>query len=448
MRLFGTSGIRGVVGEFLTPTLALDLGLALATQLGNRGLVIVGKDPRTSSDMLESCLVSGLLSGGCDVRTLGVVPTPVIGFGIRKLRASAGVVITASHNPPEYNGIKFFDSEGMAYSPELEAEIERIHFERRAKPAAWDAIGGVERVEVLGDYIKSVVEAVRLKRGYKVVVDCANGAGSVATPYILRELGCKVIALNSQLSGLPVRPLEPAAENLGELCSVVRSVGADMGFAHDGDADRAAAVDEKGRVVEWDKLLALMCAHVVKKTGGKVVTTVDASMVVDEQVRAAGGEVIRTRVGDVAVARAVKESGAVFGGEPSGAWIFGGVGYPDGPLACARVLEMVDGAGKTLSELADGVKGYPIVRKKFECREERKAAVMKKVSERAPRVFKRADVTTTDGIRLSFEDGSWVLVRPSGTEPYIRVTAQGRTSARAKEIAGETVRILKSVMRG
>jgi len=431
-----------VVGEFLTPALALDLGLALATQLGNRGLVVVGKDPRTSSDMLESCLVSGLLSGGCDVRTLGVVPTPVVGFGARKLRASAGVVITASHNPPEYNGIKFFDSEGMAYSPELEAGIERIYFEKRAKPAAWDGIGRIEQAEVLGDYIENVAKAVKLKGGYKVVIDCANGAGSVVTPRLLRELGCKVIALNSQLSGFPARPLEPAPENLGELCSVVRSVGADIGFAHDGDADRAAAVDEKGRVVEWDKLLALMCAHMVRKTGGRVVTTVDASMAVDEQVRAAGGEVIRTRVGDVAVARAVKESGAVFGGEPSGAWIFGDVGYPDGPLACARVLEMVDEAGRTLSELAEGVKGYPIVRRKFKCCEGRKAAVMKRVRERAPKVFKRADIATIDGVRLAFEDGSWVLIRPSGTEPYVRITAEARSASRARSLAATAKKLL------
>ena len=432
-----------MVGEFLTPALALDLGLALATRLGNRGLVLVGKDSRTSSDMLESCLVSGLLSGGCDVRTLGVVPTPAVSFGVRKLRASAGVMITASHNPPEYNGIKFFDSEGMAYPPELEGEIERIYFERGAKPAAWDGIGEVERADVLEDYIESVSKAIKMRRGYKVVVDCANGAGSVATPHILRELGCKVVALNSQLSGFPARPLEPAPENLGELCSVVRSVGADIGFAHDGDADRVAAVDERGRVVEWDKLLALMCAHMVRKTGGKVVTTVDASMVVEELVRAAGGEVVRTRVGNVAVMRAVKESGAVFGGEPSGAWIYGDVGYPDGPLACVRILEMVDEAGKSLSELADGVKSYPMVRRKIECSEERKATVMKRVHKRAPRVFKGVrDLTTIDGVKLTFEDGSWVLVRPSGTEPYVRVTTEARSASRARALAATAKKLV------
>ncbi len=450
-KLFGTSGVRGVVGEQLTPELALDLGLALATHLGGEGSVVLGKDPRTSSDMLESCLTSGLLSGGCDIKRLGIVPTPVVSFAVRRLNAKAGVMITASHNPPEYNGIKFWGPDGMAYMPEQEAEIERIYFGKRMKPAAWDRIGKVGTVDVLPSYIDELVGAVELKRGYKVVVDCGNGAGSVVTPYLLRRLGCEVVTLNSQLDGFfPGRPLEPSPENLRELCSVVKSIGADLGIAHDGDADRAAAVDELGRVAQPDKLLALISAHQVGEKGDIVVTTVDASGTVDECVGAKKGKVVRTKVGDVSVAAEIKKRRAIFGGEPCGAWIFPKVHLvPDGPLAAAKVLELLSSTGKWLSELLDELPAHPTVRKKVACQNEKKATTMKKFKARLRREFRGiSDVLTIDGIRFSFKDGSWALVRPSGTEPCIRVTAEGRTPARAKEITGETVRILKKAMRG
>lgn len=447
-KLFGTSGVRGVVGKEITPELVLDLGLALATHLGNSGTVVVGKDPRTSSDMLESCLISGLLSGGCDIRRLGVVPTPAVSFAVRSLQAKAGVMITASHNPPEYNGIKFWDSSGMAYTPQLENKIEGIYFGKRMKPVAWDQIGGVEEADVLPGYIETLTGSVKLSRRYKVVIDCGNGAGSVVTPYLFRKLGCEVLTLNSQLDGhFPGRPLEPTPENLQELCKVVKSVGADLGIAHDGDADRAAAVDERGRAAQADKLLALISAHQLRRKGEVVVTTVDASSVVDDCVAKRGGRVVRTRVGDVSVAAEIKKHGAVFGGEPSSAWIFPEVHLvPDGPLAAVKILELLDSTGKRLSELLDALPEYQTVREKVACPNERKARVMKKLVPKLRKLPGVAKVLTVDGIRLALKDG-WVLVRPSGTEPYIRVTAEGRTSARAREISEMAVKVLKGAMR-
>ncbi len=448
-RLFGTSGIRGVVNEDLTPELFLDMGLTLATQLGNSGIVVVGKDPRTSSEMLESALISGLISGGCDVIRLGVVPTPVVGFAVRSLGASAGAMITASHNPPEYNGLKFWDSKGMAYSPALEEEVEELYFRRRTKPVAWDEIGKVEEVDVLPRYLEEITRSVSLKKGYTVVLDCGNGAGAIVTPHLLRRLGCKVITINSQLDGhFPGRGLEPTPENLQELCGVIRSVGADIGLAHDGDADRIAAVDERGRVAEPDKLLALMAAHQVRKKGDTVVTTVDASNVVDESVKAKGGKVVRTKVGDVNVASEVKKRGAIFGGEPSGAWIFPHVHLaPDGPLAAAKILELLSSTGKTLSELLDALPTYPTLRERIACPNEKKTSAMKKFEALATKEFRDvADVLTIDGIRLSLRDGGWLLVRPSGTEPYIRITAEGRTPKRAEEMLNSAVGILKKII--
>ena len=447
-KLFGTSGIRGVVNKDLRPELALDLGLALATYLGNSGTVVVGKDPRTSSDMFESCLVSGLLSGGCDIKKLGIVPTPAVSFAARSLGANAGVMITASHNPPEYNGIKFWSSDGMAYRPEQEAKVEAIYFAKRLKSVPWDKIGKVEAADILPEYINEIANAVSLKRSYKVVLDCGNGAGAQVTPYLLRKLGCKVITLNSQLDGFfPGRKLEPTAENLQELCTVVKSLGADLGLAHDGDADRVAAVDEKGRVAEPDKLLALISANQVRKKGDIVVTTVDASGTVDECV-GAKGKVIRTKVGDVSVAAEIKKRGAIFGGEPCGAWIFPEVHLvPDGPLAAAKILELLESAGKQLSELLDELPEHPTVRKKIACPNEKKATVMKKFETRLRRKFKGiSDVLTIDGIRFSFKDGSWALVRPSGTEPYIRVTAGGKKEKNVEKIAENAAKILKSLL--
>ncbi|GAI31302.1 unnamed protein product, partial [marine sediment metagenome] len=254
------------------------------------GSVALGKDPRTSSDMIENCLTSGLLSGGCDVMKLGVVPTPAVSFAVRQFRAKAGIMITASHNPPEYNGIKFWGSDGMAYTPKQEEAIERIYFGKRMKSAAWDRIGKVEAIDVLPSYIDEIAGTVKLKRSYKVVVDCGNGAGSLVTPYLLRKLGCKVVTLNSQLDGFfPGRRLEPSPENLGELCSVVKSIGADLGIAHDGDADRAAAVDELGRVAQPDKLLGLISAHQIRRKKEVVVTTVDAGISQEQEHVVEGG---------------------------------------------------------------------------------------------------------------------------------------------------------------
>ncbi len=446
-KLFGTSGIRGVLWEEITPEFMMDLGLVLATHLGNSGTVVIGRDTRVSSLMLEDSFVSGLLSGGCRVKKTGVVPTPVVGFAVSRLGASAGVVITASHNPPEYNGIKLLDSNGMAYTPELEKEIEKVYFNKRAKRVGWDGIGGVEVTDVLSSYVDEAVARVRLKRRYEIVVDCGNGSGSFVTPFLFRKLGCEVKTLNSHPDGtFPARGLEPSAENLDGLCRAVRATGADLGIAHDGDADRVAAVDDAGRVVQPDKLLALVAAGQLTENKKIVVTTVDASMVVDEVVARYGGQVVRTPVGDVHVAAAVKQHHSIFGGEPSGAWIFPDFHLtPDGPFGAIKILELLDSTGKKLSELLDGLPDYQVAREKIPCSNPKKAQVMKKVDLRSKEIPNVLNVSHVDGIRLEFGDG-WVLVRPSGTEPYIRITAESRSSERALELVQMMAKILKSVL--
>lgn len=436
--LFGTSGVRGVFNEEVTPELAMGLAKSLAEHLGGSGEVLIGRDTRVSGEVLEDAIISGLLSSGLDVKTLGIVSTPVVGLSVRETGADAGVMITASHNPPEYNGIKLFDSEGMAMTPDREEEIEGIYSESEFMEADWPDIGRAGELDFLEDYLDGMAEELSLENDYRVVIDCASGPSSRTTPQLLERLGCEVVTINSQLDGsFPGRLPEPTEENLADLSEFVRDSDADLGFAHDGDGDRIAAVDGTGRLVPDDKLLALVASHYMERFGGGVVTTVDASKIVDELVSGAGGEVVRTRVGDVAVAQEMDSCGFPFGGEPSGTWILGDVHLcPDGTLAAAKILEMLDSREEDLDGLVDSLPSYPIVREKVDCPEEEKEGKMEEVEDRAESAFEGVEeVSNVDGVRLEFGGGDWILIRPSGTEPYIRITAEAGDGDMAEELA-------------
>jgi len=433
-KLFGTSGIRGKLGENITLELALDVGMAVSTYIDGKGSkVVIGYDTRTSNEMIESAVVAGLLQGGCDVLRLNMVPTPLVGYAAMKLGADAGIMITASHNPPEYNGIKVWNPDGMAYRQDQEREIEKIIHEKSFKKVSWEDIGKIQDVSYIKEeYINDLLGHVDIKPGIKVVVDCANGAASHLSPLILRKAGCSVVTLNSQPDGFfPGRMPEPSAQNLQELMKVVKATGADIGIAHDGDADRMIAVDEKGRISDFDKLLALICYE----RGGKVVTTVDASICTDRCMDKIGGEVVRTKVGDVHVAETVEAENATFGGEPSGTWIHPDFCMcPDGILSALRIIEIVQKHG-ALSELLDSVPSYPTIRDKVNCDSSKKNVIMKNVETELSKLFSDVqDVKRIDGVRISMNDGSWVLVRPSGTEAYIRITLEAVDEARATSI--------------
>jgi len=439
--LFGTSGVRGLANVEVDPPLALRLGLGLASLLGNSGRVVVGRDPRTSSEMLERALLAGLLSGGVTAVRAGMVPTPVLAFSVREWRAEAGVMVTASHNPPEYNGLKCWDGEGAAFTPEREEELEREM--GRARGVEWRRVGGLEERDPVGEYLRWVLGRFPLREGHRVVVDCGNGAACRVTPPLLREAGCEVLSLHGFPSGLfPGRGPEPTAESLSDLSRAVVSRGAEVGFAHDGDADRIAVVDDRGRFAPPDKLLALVASHLVRK-GEKVVTTVDASRVVEEWVERKGGKVVRTRVGDVSVAWALRREGGRFGGEPSGAWILPEAHLaPDGPLATLLLLRMLEEEGRRLSELLDEVPSYPLLREKVPCAPGEKGERMRRLREKVERLEGVVGVEEVDGLRISFEEGSWLLVRPSGTEPCLRVTCEARTEGEARRRVREVLSLL------
>ncbi|MDI6819024.1 MAG: phosphoglucosamine mutase [Methanothermobacter thermautotrophicus] len=442
-RLFGTSGIRGRFGEKVTLELAADTGRALATHLGGDGEVVVGYDTRTSSQLLENALIAGIVECGCDVTRLGMVPTPLVGYAASRLGAAAGVMITASHNPAPYNGIKLWNPDGMAYRPSQERVIESIIHSRDFKRKAWDELGSITTVDMRDDYARAVLETVEIKKPLKVVIDSGCGAASHLSPLIFRKAGCRVITLNSQPDGFfPGRDPEPVPENLSELMETVRSTGADLGIAHDGDADRMVAIDDRGRFASFDKLLALMAREI----GGKIITTVDASLCVDECL-GDQGEVIRTRVGDVHVANTIAEEGARFGGEPSGTWLHPDFCMcPDGILSALRVAELVSARGP-LSELFEEVPSYPNIRDKVPCPDEKKDTIMERVAaELSDQFSETSDINTIDGVRISLDDGSWVLVRPSGTEPYIRITLEGKTEEKARYMHERTRGYLENVI--
>ncbi len=421
MSLFGSSGVRGVVNREFTPELASMIGMAVGSKAAKAA---VGTDSRTSGPMVEAAIASGLMAAGCDVFGAGLVTTPTLAEASRCM--DCGVMITASHNPPEYAGVKLWNPDGSGFVIDQSVAVEKLVESRKFKLKPWDKVGCrhlmQDAVECHVARILSGVDSSKLK----VVVDCANGPAYNITPVVLQRMGCRVVTLNSNPDGhFPGRPPEPVEGNLADLMNAVRSTKADLGIAHDGDADRMVAVDDKGQFLGGDQLLALFAKRYAKK---KLVVTVDASMTIDDHVHA---KIYRTRVGDVFVSEEVKRVRADFGGEPSGTWIFPDQTYcPDGVLAAARLVEMV--GKKRLSELRKSVPRYPILRGSIEFDREDRAKTAKCV-ERELRSVKCEEMVTTDGFRLQFEDG-WALVRFSGTEPKVRLLAEARTERRAAEI--------------
>jgi len=425
MSLFGTSGIRSVADENLVQ-LSLKVGLVVGR--GYRG-VVVGSDTRTSGDAMKHALISGLLTAGSRSYDAGVVPLPALALAARGF--AAGVMITASHNPPEYNGIKLLNPDGSAFDSAQRQQIEAA-ISGSLAAARWDDIeSGAAYYGAIEKHIERILQDFPGELRLKVVLDCGCGAASVATPYLLRELGCEVLTLNCYPSGFFPHAIEPAEANLGDLIKAVREFGADVGIAHDGDADRMMAVDDKGRFIAGDKLLAIF----TRAAGAKeVVTTIDASMAIDE----IGCSIRRTRIGDTYVSEELKKGGD-FGGEPSGSWVFPGISLcPDGIYAAAQIVTIA--SRQKLSQLVDNVPHYPLLRGSIDSDEVAMSRLEPKLM-----AMKPLTITDIDGIRLSFADG-WLLVRASGTEPKIRLTAEAKDVSRVRQLYNSGVKAIEECM--
>ena len=426
MSLFGSSGIRALFNQDLL-NVAFRVGLAVGADYPD---LIIGRDTRTSGDAMKHAVIAGLLAAGATCRDAGIVPTPTLAYVAREF--DAGIEITASHNPPEYNGIKLFNPDGSSFDLVQQQRLEKQILSDSFDVADWQQVHYDERYHgAIDKHIDAIISHFPQKLGVKVVVDAGCGAGSVITPRLLEELGCEVITLNCSPGGFFPRIIEPVAANLGELIKTVKETGAALGIAHDGDADRMVAVDDRGRFITGDVMLAIL----VRALGVKdIVTTLDASMFIDEM----GLKVRRTRIGDSFVSEELRKGGD-FGGETSGAWIFPSVSLcPDGIYAAAAIAALA--AEQKLSAVVDAVPIYPLFRGNIES----KGLAMPSLEAKL-KSLKPLSVVNTDGVKLNFSDG-WLLVRPSGTEPKIRITAEAKTEPRARELYASCLALINELL--
>ena len=437
-RLFGTFGVRRTANDVLTPEFASRLAACYGTQI--QGKVAVGGDPRTTSPMLMEAVKSGLLSSGCDVVDLGILPTPGVQYAVRKYY-DGGVMITASHNPPEYNGIKFLDEYGIGIPEDIELAIEKLYFDEEPKRANWSEIGRIyTNDKIIDEYVDEAISKVDsevIKNvNLKVVFDCGSGAGCYTAPYLIRKLGCELTTLNAQADGFfPGRDPEPIEENLQELISVVKELNADIGLAHDGDADRTICIDENGNFVLGDKTFTLVEREMLKENGGgTIVTTVATSQAIYDIANEYNGKVIATAVGDLLVARELKDTNGLFGGEENGGLIFPEFVYGrDAVMTVAKILEIIAKEKKTLSQLVSELPTYYSSKMKTECSDDIKEEVMSKIANEVKNTTD-FEIDTTDGVKILKDDG-WVIIRPSGTEPIFRSYSEGNTQEKANEMA-------------
>ncbi len=399
--------------------------------------------------MFSNAVVSGLLSTECSVVDIGPSPTPTLQFMVPRLGCISGVMITASHNPPEFNGIKVMGGNGIEVSKDVESRIEDVFFERQFKTAEWNAVGEISEYEnAIREFIDAIkshvdVETIRSKN-LRVVVDGANSVGSLVTPLLLRELGCKVLSLNGQLDGtFPGRNPEPTPANLADLANTVKSVGADIGIAHDGDADRATFVDEDGHILWGDQSFAIIASRVLaRKKGSTLVTPVSSGRLIEDIVRIADAKIDWTVVGSVVVSHRLDETGAELGGEENG-----GVFYPphqpvrDGAMTAAQVIEIMAVEGKRLTELVAELPSYYSAKIKVPIPVEKEFALLDSLL----RLTEDQDRITLDGVKLLFEEG-WILMRPSGTEPLYRCFSEAATQEDADRLAERGANLIKDAI--
>lgn len=445
-RLFGTFGVRRTANDVLTPEFASRLAACYGSLI--KGTVAVGGDPRTSTVMLKEAVKAGLLSSGCDVVDLGILPTPGVQYAVRKYY-DGGVMITASHNPPKYNGLKFLDEFGIGIPDEMDLAIEKLYFDEEPDRVPFSEIGQLYHNDnIIDEYVDEAISKVDVdamrEANLKVVVDCGSGAGCFTAPYLIRKLGCEVTTLNGQPDGFfPGRDPEPIEENLQELISVVKELGADIGLAHDGDADRTICIDEKGNFVLGDKTFTLVEKQMLKENnGGTIVTTVATSQAIYDIAEEYNGEVIATAVGDLLVARKLKEEDGLFGGEENGGLIFPDFVYGrDAVMTVAKILEIVAKEKKPLSELVAELPVYYAKKMKIECPDDQKEFVMSSIAEEIKSTTD-FELDLTDGVKILKEDG-WVIIRPSGTEPIFRCFAESDSQEKADEMTDWGISLIK-----
>jgi len=446
-KIFRAYDIRGIFGEDLTEEVASRIGAAFATFLGENKEVLVARDVRLSGETLRKALVSGLVSG-CNVTDIGVVPTPLLYFAINRLQKDAGIMVTASHNPPEWNGFKLFQPKGSIYGKDME-RIKQIAKKIDLKKLGKKRGKSTRYEGIIREYMDFVQNKIKVERELRVVTDTANGTCGLVAPSLFKRLGCKVLALNENPDGtFPAHLPEPKEETLVELKREVVKNEADFGVGYDGDGDRSVFVDDKGNLISGDLALMVFAKDGLQKSkGAKIIYELSCSMAVEEYVKRHGGIPIVERVGHTFIMDKMTAENALLGGETSSHFYFSECnGVDDAIFASLRMAEILSKSGEKLSDIVDSLPKYPSIHEKnFDCPDELKFLVIEKLGSKFKDYsLKFLDI---DGVKLLDKDG-WVLLRPSNTEPIIRVSAEAKTEEKLKELYEFAVKELKHVMRG
>ena len=443
--MVSVSGVRGRVGEALTPEIVAKFAAGFGAWAkrragGGRARIVVGRDSRVSGPMFQPVVISALQSVGCDVILVDMAPTPTIQLAVEHHHAAGGLAITASHNPIEWNALKFIGPSGLFLDGSEAAEMRAV-VESEIPRAKWNELGTIERdPDAVNRHIDLVLalpfidtDGIRAKR-YRVALDCVRGAGGALMPTLLDRLGCEVSAINLETDGMFPRAPEPVTENLGELEDVVRKSGSEIGFAVDPDVDRLALVSDAGKAIGEDYTLALAAKVVLRHREGGIVTNLSTSRIVDDIAHEQNRQVIRAPVGEVNVATKMRSEKAPVGGEGNGGVILSELHLGrDAPLGVALILQLLLEEGKKLSEIVASYPRYSIVKDKLD----RPSAPLDTVYASLKRAFPDAGVDTQDGLRLTWAD-RWVHVRPSGTEPIVRVIAEAPTVDEARALIAKS----------
>jgi phosphomannomutase len=428
------SGVRGVIGESLTPTLLTRFAQAFGTYVGP-ATIVIGHDPRTSAEMVKQAVIAGLLSSGCRVIDIGMCPVPTVQLLVRHHRAHGGIAITASHNPAEWNALKFIDADGLFLNSGQAREMLDIYHQGEYTKVGGSEMREVEEISGATDlHIKKILEVLgplpTREKPLRVVLDACNGAGSLVGPALLEALGAEVIPINVTPNGLFPRPAEPVAENLTDLAAAVKQHRADIGFAQDMDADRLAIVSEQGRAIGEDYTLLLATLYVLGKEPGPVVANLSSTAVLQEVANRFGSQVFLTRIGEVNVTEEMQKQNAVIGGEGNGGVIYPRINFARDSLAgMALVLHLLTETGQTIGELVNSLPRFSIVKEKLQCPSDKIAAVLRMLRQE----YARYPLDLRDGVKVSVP-GGWFLVRGSNTEPIIRVIAEAEDESTAREI--------------
>ncbi|MBD3290694.1 phosphoglucosamine mutase [candidate division KSB1 bacterium] len=445
--MVSVSGIRGIIGEGLTPSEVIKYTQAFGTYVGS-GKVVVGRDSRVTGEMVKSAVISGLLAVGCDVIDIGICPTPTVQMAVEKLKARGGIAVTASHNPIEWNALKLIDSSGLFVDEEQGKKVIEYAEKSNFNYVIWEKIGKIDHYKnAIQDHINAILklkyidpDLIRSKE-FKVVADCVNGAGGTTVPQLLRELNCDVITINEEPNGLFPRAPEPVPENLSELCEKVKSVKADIGFAVDPDVDRLAVVSENGVPLGEEYTLALAVNYIAQKKRGPIVVNASVSKVIDDLAEKYHSKVIRTKVGEIHVATRMRKENAAIGGEGNGGVILPELHLGrDAPLGIALTLQQLAEFGGKISDLQKKLPQYYQVKRKINLDQVEPEQVMEKIVDE----FSDEKIDRTDGIKILW-DNEWVHIRPSNTEPIIRVMSEAKTQEQAEAICYKFMKFIEGI---